>query len=290
MMIEVLNRSKKGRKKQPKRRKVESTNIIGLPKIEVPGTAKKRRRRNSNSFRVPTTTIKKVATSSRWFSLVLLVLCTFSLLMIGTDQSFYFSAISVEGNSAIPDSEIIDASDLAGKHVFAANPTSVAGQVGEVAGVISATVTIGWPNRAIIEIAEETPIAIWEQGGKSYWITIDNRVVPARSNSGGLLRIESEQFGANTGQIFIPDDLVRGALHLKTLRPNIDHLFFRPGNGLSYQDGRGWRAFFGTGSAMDQKLVVYETLVEDLVSRGITPTYVSVSNQDKPYYLSKTNE
>ena len=37
-------------------------------------------------------------------------------------------------------------------------------------------------------------------------------------------------------------DLVRGALHLRELRPNIDQLFFRPGNGLSYQDGRGWRA------------------------------------------------
>ncbi len=48
--------------------------------------------------------------------------------------------------------------------------------------------------------------------------------------------------------------------------------------------------FFGTGSGMDQKLVVYETLVEDLVSRGITPTYVSVSNQEKPYYMSEMNE
>ncbi len=289
-MIEVLKRSKKGRKKQPKRRKVESTNILGLPKIEVPGNAKKRRRRNSNSFRLPTTIIKKVATSSRWFSLILLILCLFALVMIGTDQSFYFSAVSVEGNSAIPASEIIDASDLAGKHVFAANPTTAAGQIGEVSGVISATVTIGWPNKAIIEIAEERPIAIWEQAGKSYWITADNRVVSARANTGGLLIIESEQFGGNTGKIFIPDDLVSGALHLKELRPNIDHLFYRPGNGLSYQDGRGWRVFFGTGSGIDQKLVVYETLVEDLISRGITPSYVSVSNQEKPYYMSETNE
>jgi hypothetical protein len=289
-MIEVLKRSKKGRKKQPKRRKVESTNILGLPKIEVPGNAKKRRRRNSNSFRLPTTIIKKVATSSRWFSLILLILCLFALVMIGTDQSFYFSAVSVEGNSAILASEIIDASDLAGKHVFAANPTTAAGQIGEVSGVISATVTIGWPNKAIIEIAEERPIAIWEQAGKSYWITADNRVVSARANTGGLLIIESEQFGVNTGKIFIPDDLVSGALHLKELRPNIDHLFYRPGNGLSYQDGRGWRVFFGTGSGIDQKLVVYETLVEDLISRGITPSYVSVSNQEKPYYMSETNE
>lgn len=286
-MIEVLKGTKKGRKKQPKRRKVESANIIGLPKVGVPGTAKQRRRRNSKSFRVPSAAIKTVATSSRWFSLTLLILCLFSLLMVGTDQSFYFAAVPVKGNSAIPDSEIIAASGLAGRHVFAADPSSAAAHIGEVAGVVSATVTIGWPNRAVIEVAEEAPIAIWEQGGKIYWITFDNRLIPARADVPGLLRIKSEQFGANTGEIFIPDDLVRGALHLRELRPNIDQLFYRPGNGLSYQDGRGWRAYFGGGSEMDQKLVVYETLVEDLVARGITPAYISVGNQEKPYYMSK---
>ena len=287
-MIKVLNRSNNKRKKQPKRRKVESANIIGHPKAEVPGTAKTRRRRNSNSIRFPAATVKKVATSSRWFSLILLILCSLSLLMIGTDQSFYFSAVPVEGNSSIPDSEIISASGLAGQHVFSANPSIAAAQVGEVDGVISATVTIGWPNKAVIEVAEESPIALWEQGGKSYWVTPDNRLIPARSTANtGLLRIKSEQFGANTGEIFIPDDLVSGALHLRDLRPNIDQLFFRPGNGLSYQDGRGWRAYFGGGLGMEQKLVVYETLVKELVAKGITPTYISVSNQEKPYYMSK---
>ena len=287
-MIEVLKRKNNKRKKQPKRRKVESANVIGYPKVEVPGTAKKRRRRNSKGIRFPGAALKRVATSSRWFSLILLVLCSFSLLMVGTDQSFYFSAVPVEGNSSVPESEIISASGLAGQHIFTANPSSSAAQVGEVAGVISATVTIGWPNKAVIEVAEETPIAIWEQGGKSYWITADNRLIPARSTANsGLLKIKSEQFGANTGKIFIPDDLVSGALHLRELRPNIEQLFFRPGNGLSYQDGRGWRAYFGNGLGMDQKLVVYETLVEKLVAQGITPTYISVSNQEKPYYMSK---
>ena len=74
---------------------------------------------------------------------------------------------------------------------------------------------------------------------------------------------------------------------LRELRPNINQLYYRPAGGLSYQDGRGWRAYFGEGTDMNQKLVVYEAIVADLESRGLTPAYISVSNQEKPYYATR---
>jgi hypothetical protein len=86
---------------------------------------------------------------------------------------------------------------------------------------------------------------------------------------------------------FIPQDVLLGALQLRQLRPNIDKLYYRPSGGLSYQDGRGWRAYFGNGTDMNQKLAVYETIIADLSARGIQPQYVSVSNQEKPYYLTQ---
>jgi hypothetical protein len=86
---------------------------------------------------------------------------------------------------------------------------------------------------------------------------------------------------------FVPSAVLQGALQLRELRPNIDQLYYRPSGGLSYQDGRGWRAYFGTGRDMHQKLVVYETVVADLLGRGLTPEYISVSNQEKPFYRIK---
>jgi hypothetical protein len=38
---------------------------------------------------------------------------------------------------------------------------------------------------------------------------------------------------------------------------------------------------------MNQKLAVYETLIDDLLARGIQPAYISVSNQEKPYYMTQ---
>ena len=84
----------------------------------------------------------------------------------------------------------------------------------------------------------------------------------------------------------MPTDVLAGALQLRELRPNIDRLYYRPGAGLSYQDGRGWRVFFGSGLEMEQKLAVYETVVENLTERQVQPDYISVSNHQKPYYMT----
>ena len=91
----------------------------------------------------------------------------------------------------------------------------------------------------------------------------------------------------SVNQAFVPKEVLFGALQLRELRPGIEELYYRPYGGLSYQDGRGWRGYFGTGTNMNQKLIIYETIVEDLLNRGIQPIQISVSNQEKPYYLAQ---
>jgi cell division septal protein FtsQ len=233
---------------------------------------------------VPTGLLKKVITSNRWFSVGLLVVSVWALLMIGRSDFFFLTAIPVEGAETIPDSEIVAGSGLSGTHVFAADPNAAAIRISEIPGVISSTVTLEWPNKVAIKVIEDDPIALWEQAGKRYWVNEHGHLIPARENLFGLVLIESESAEAVSEQSFVPGDVVDGALLLRNLRPNIDRLYYRPGNGLSYQDGRGWRAYFGTGLDMEQKLAVYETIVDDLLSRSITPSFISVRNQQKPFY------
>jgi hypothetical protein len=61
-------------------------------------------------------------------------------------------------------------------------------------------------------------------------------------------------------------------------------LYYKSETGLSYLDGRNWEAFFGVGIDMNQKLVVYETLVNELMARDLQPEYISVINKEKPFY------
>ena len=293
-------------------RRVQNAHTLRTPRMvaqDVPKTAKKRRRRNQRQAAIPTNAIKGFIFSARWVSLGLLLFTIFALYVAATQENFYLTTIPVEGTITIPPSEIVSMSGLAGSHIFAADPHEAATRIAELPGVVSTKVKLAWPNEVYIEIVEDSPIAIWQEGSEQFWITKESQLIPARTPAIGLLTIEYEvpptpsvtesldgeeavsadvdtaSTEANVG--FIPQDVLMGALQLRQLRPNIDKLYYRPSGGLSYQDGRGWRAYFGNGTDMNQKLVVYETIIADLAARGIQPQYVSVSNQEKPYYLTQ---
>ncbi|WP_420629932.1 cell division protein FtsQ/DivIB [Candidatus Leptofilum sp.] len=297
-------------RKQPKMRRVDSA--MPLPRLRVPKKARRRRRRNQVRSRMPLTTLRQILLSARWISLGLLALSIYALTLIGLDENFYLTSIPVEGVVSVPATEVVQASNLAGSHVFAANPGAAAQQIMDnVPGIISAEVTLNWPNQVHINVTEDSPIAIWVEGSNQFWVTRNGRLIPARTESLGLLMIQSEVeipaaptpvagedalvAGEETAvpetisanMRFVPQDVLAGALLLKELRPNIERLYYRPGSGLSYQDGRGWRVYFGSGTDMTQKLVVYETIVDELLAQGLTPQYVSVSNQEKPYFLAQ---
>lgn len=289
-------------RKQPRMRRLEASAFVAQPKLQVPKTARKRQRRNFRRVRVPVAGIKQLVFSARWVSLLLLTMVMYALILIGTDEQFYVTTIPVDGANAIPAAEIVTASQLARQHIFAADPVGAAESILGVPGVLSATVTVQWPNLVHIQVKENAPTALWVEGVNQFWVMSDGRLLPARADVLGLLVIEAEgvQVAATavptttTGTAtpptadtaFVPYDVLSGALQLKALRPNIDRLYFQPGNGLSYQDGRGWRAYFGSGLDMEQKLVVYETIIEQLQSQGVTPAYVSVANQERPFYRS----
>jgi hypothetical protein len=270
-------------RKQPKLRRMAAAGSATLPRIVVPSTAKKRKSRNRRRVRMPSPSVLKMMATSRWISLGLLALCVWSLVLVQQDESFYLKSIPIEGARTIQTSEIAAASGLPGTHVFAVDPGEAAKQIAGLPGIVWATVELEWPNVIRVQVREDSPIAIWEQEGQRYWINESGGIFPERLGTEGLLVVKSEIAGPLDEDALIPQDVLDGALQLRELRPNIEQLYYQLGSGLSYQDGRGWRAHFGTGN-MAQKLAVYETIVEDLVARAITPAYISVSNEAKPFY------
>ena len=291
-------------RKQPKVRRIQSVTVVPLPQpTAIPRTARRRRRRNRRQQRLPLGTLKKLVFTPRWISLSLLVITIYALALIGLDMHFYLTYIPVEGIVSIPPAEIVAASGLAGAHVFAVDPNQAAAQIDHVPGVVSTTVTLNWPNEVSIQVAEDSPVAVWQQGTTQHWVTKDGRLMPARAEAFGLLVIESEfptsvqqvvpdddsneNIDTATGPDFIDPAILAGALQLRQLNPALQRLTYRPSTGLTFTDERGWLAHFGTGTDMVQKTAVYEAIVTDLQARNLTPAYISVSNQEKPYYQAR---
>jgi hypothetical protein len=338
-------------RKQPKKRRTYSSSAVNFPRLNVPDTARKRRRRQkTEGVRFGLATLKRIVFSSRWVSLGLLALTLFALVIIVQERRFYLTYIPVEGAVTLAPEEIVAASNLAGSHIFAADPSKAAADIATLPGVISSTVSLKWPNQVYIEITEEAPVAVWQENDLTFGVTSGGRLIPVGFPITGLLQIipetgsitavapagaeeeliageetamveealvveedvtldegveegvetvddnandgeaagsEGEDTGLEPSIAFVPQEVLQGALHLRELRPSINELYYRPSEGLSYQDGRGWRVHFGTGTDMNQKLVLYETILDDLLTRDINPVYISVSNKNKPYYLAQ---
>ena len=276
--------SSKRRRPQARRRR---TFKLSVPVIwgRAEGRNQKRSRLHAISWRMKLRAVFSALFSSpRWVSLLLLSGIGAAFYFVGLDSTYYISDIQVLGATTLSREAVVQASGIGGTHIFWLNPADIAQRVADIPSVSTVTVEIAWPNSARITIAERAPVIVWDQAGDRFWVDKEGRLMQARQELSDLLLVLSQQSDKLYVGERIPLDVLLGALQLRQERPNIGSLFYEWGNGLSYEDGRHWRAYFGSGLDMNQKLAVYEALVADLQERGLAPKYISVINKDKPFY------
>ncbi len=198
-----------------------------------------------------------------------------------TDGRMYVQGINLGGASLVPQDEIYAQSGLANVHAFWINPEEAAENIKAIPGIQDATVTVQWPATVNVVVVERVPQVLLIDGSRSWWVDKTGARYASRGELPGLLPIVND---SKTEVTSLPTEVIQGALQLRELRPNIEQLYFDFERGLSYQDGRGWRGYFGTGTDMAQKLAVYETLVADLQDNGLSPKVIDVTKPLSPYY------
>lgn len=198
---------------------------------------------------------------------------------------YFVNSINLSGAQYIPGEDLYQASGVDNLNIFWLNPQQIKTNLAVVPGIQEVAVEVRWPNQVYVAVVENVPVLAWSQAGQTMWVDRDGRVFPARGEVAGLVPIVVDDATyALTTDSRIPQEAIEGALQLKQLRNNIELLHYDAVNGLSYQDGRNWRGYFGVGPDMETKLKVYETLIGNLLARNIRPTSVNVVNADAPYY------
>jgi hypothetical protein len=238
------------------------------------------------AFRVPW--LSGLRPSWRLASLSLLLLLGTMLVRLLSDPRMYVNGINLGGSALVPGEAIYARSGVAGQHIFWVDPIEVQRRVAAVPGIASASVDVRWPNVVTILVTEHIPVVLWVEGESHWWVDADGQKWESGGDLPGLLPVTVDApkgTAAEQAAQRVPAAAIRGALQLRQLRPNIELLHYDPLHGLSYQDGRGWRGYFGMGTDMAQKLAVYERLTADLTARGIVPQKISVENLAAPYYL-----
>lgn len=226
-----------------------------------------------------------VELSWRLASLTLLMVLGAVLFHFLSSPRYFVNAVNLSGSQYIPGEEIYRESRVDNLNIFWLDPAAIRRNIESIPGIKTAQVEVRWPNQVYVAVVENEPVLAWSQNGQMWWVDRDGVPFPTRGEIPGLLPIVVDD--ANyplTTESLIPAQAIAGALMLKQLRNNIELLHYDAVNGLSYQDGRSWRGYFGVGTDMEVKLKVYETLIENLLSRGIHPSIVNVVNEDAPYY------
>ncbi len=257
----------------------------GARRLEMPRPRTRGRRYEREGVLAVLPSLPSVRLGWRMASLAMVLLFGALLFYVLSTPDYFVESVNLGGATYVSAQEIYKASGLGREHIFWVRPDAVKANIEKVPGIISAQVDISWPNRVTITVNERQPKLVWRQGGESVWVDADGAMFPARAELPDLLQVAVDDARLPVSKSKgVPIEAIRGALQLEALRPNIELLHYDSKNGLSYQDGRGWRGYFGVGTSMEVKLAVYETLVANLASRRIQPTAISVANPDAPFY------
>ena len=177
-------------------------------------------------------------------------------------------------------------------------------------------VQVNLPAQVKISINERLPQIAWQEKDAVMWIDSEGYLIPARGKASDMLTIQANALPTyhiksaieDPGTIKIVRDksglkpnasslaffaepkqidggLLTAILQLNAWMPQEKTLLYQQQRGLGWTDARGWDVFVGQKlENINEKMVMYETIVKELDQEGISPTLVSVEFLHAPYY------
>ncbi len=223
--------------------------------------------------------------SVRLFSGLIAASLIVVLAIFFSSDAFFVHSIGVSGTETMSPNEVFALADVAGTHVFWVDPAAMRANLLRSPTLADARVTVGWSSPLVsVDVQERRPALVWDQAGVQVWVDVNGRVMRQRGDAPELLRVAIDDISLGPPQTEVDRQVVNSAIQLQALLPDARSLRYHPDLGLGYADARGWSVWFGVGDDMDQKVRVYEALINDLQDRGIRPGAVYLINPNRPWY------
>ena len=241
----------------------------------------------------------KVAFGPRWISVLLMIACAAGLYFMTADAHFTVNNASVLGNNRVSAEEISSAMGAMGKPAALLNPAQIEYNIlAAFPDIATAQIEINLPADVIVTVTERQPIAAWQQDGQTVWVDAQGYAFPARGFVEGLVTVsavgappgpEAQATGDVVGaQPFLSPEMASALMALTPRVPQGSTLVYDPRYGLGWSDPRGWQAYFGhTHGDVNTKIQIYQSMVDYLNGRKITPKMISVEYPDAPFYRTE---
>jgi len=201
----------------------------------------------------------------------------------------------VIGNQMLTPAEINTALDITGQPTFLLIPSELEKRLRlQFPELAAAKVDIELPNTVSVQVVERTPVVRWEQGDGYTWVSEDGIAFRPHGDMPGLISVMALSAPPIEGIVssdsltpapFLSPDMVKSIKGLAGHVPPGAPIIYDASFGLGWNDPRGWKVYFGTsGSDVELKMRVYESLVASLTERGIQPALINVTYPTAPYY------
>ena len=223
----------------------------------------------------------------RLMTFILLATTVLGLVYAFTSPGFHVGRATVLGNRLLSQAQVRSIAQVEGELVFLINPEQVVERLMQFPEVLTATVRFGWPNRVEIQLEERYPVVEWSDAGRIWWLSSDGLAYIMHGSWPNLVRIVAEEpvlrISEQAMEPVISPEVLHAAMLLCAQLPEIEALQYDSEHGLGFVDTHGWKVYFGDEGDINQKILIYRALAEQLSDQGIQVAMVSLENESASY-------
>jgi cell division protein FtsQ len=232
-----------------------------------------------------------VRTGWRLLSAVMVVGLLLAIYSLWTQPQFRVLAAEVVGLERLTSKEINAVLDLTGASIFSVDSQLLTDTLmANFSELENLQVRVGFPAKVVVEAEERQPVLAWQQAGLVTWVDEQGVSFPPRGESGDLVPVEAMDappaaLGSEGQELMMSADMVAAILTLQTHAPADTVIVYDAEHGLGWADSRGWQVYFGhLPNDMEERISVYNRMVEKLEAMRVTPTLISVEYLHAPYF------
>jgi cell division protein FtsQ len=218
--------------------------------------------------------------------------CTLSLMAAGaywvwTSPFFKISNVEVSGNDRIPDSTIVERTDVLGESMFNADLAAAQKELYALPLVASVKVERKWPHTLKVTIEERQAWGTWEQSGVRYTIDRDGVVLGTNPAPAGSPVIKSSEIGSRQQGDHVDYQAVDAAAEIyeklpRILGTTVAEVAFLAGKGVQVTTTNNQTALLGDSSSIGYKLAVWAALSQQAQLQRINYTTIDLRYGNRP--------
>jgi len=253
----------------------------------------------------------------RILSFLIAGILSYALFIAWNSPEYRVSTVKVSGLQRIAPEEVLAQLNLTGMHIIAVVPAEIQDALAKrFPEFRDIRVVVNLPAQVNVKITERLPQIAWQAKDDLVWVDSEGYLIPARGAVNEMLTIQADSLPTyhlkspieDPGTLKLVRDkpemkpnpsamtffaqpkqidggLLTAILQLNAWMPQEKSLLYQRQRGIGWVDARGWDVFIGQKlEKINEKMVMYETIVKELENQGISPTFFSVEFLHAPYY------